>query len=94
MNDATTKVNNKLHLMQEQEKEQTRIQTESFTSTVSHEMRTPIQTMLFMMQMLISFFQKPNLEVSNVPNCINYCTIMMSQLEFLLSFVEDLLDLR
>lgn len=93
MNDATTKVVNKLHLMQEQEKEQTRIQTESFTSTVSHEMRTPIQTMLFMMQMLISFFQKP-IEVSNVPNCINYCTIMMSQLEFLLSFVEDLLDLR
>ena len=26
--------------------------------------------------------------------CTNYCTIMVSQLELLLSFVEDLLDLR
>ena len=56
MNDATTKVVNKLHRMLEQEKEQARILAESFTSTVSHEMRNPIQTMLFLMQMLITFF--------------------------------------
>jgi len=57
-------------------------------------MRTPIQTLIFMMQMLIKFFKAPTLQKKEVPNCINYCTIMMSQLEFLLSFVEDLLDLR
>ena len=94
MNDATTKVVNKLLRMQEHEKEQARIQAESFTSTVSHEMRTPIETMLFMMNMLISFFQQPSLEVGNVPKCIDYCTMIMSQLEFLLSFVEDLLNLQ
>ena len=42
MNNATTKVINKLRQMQEQETKQTANQTESFTSTVSHEMRTPI----------------------------------------------------
>lgn len=57
-------------------------------------MRTPIQTMLFMMQILIKFFKAPTLQVKEVSNCVNYCTIVISQLEFLLSFVEDLLDLR
>jgi len=57
-------------------------------------MRTPIQTLLFMLQIIINFFSAPTIQVEEIPYCINCCTIMMSQLEFLLSFVEDLLDLR
>ena len=30
----------------------------------------------------------------DLPQCVDYCTIIMSQLELLQSFIEDLLDLR
>ena len=43
---------------------------------------------------MMTLFAKRPLADESVPQCANYCTIMVSQLELLQSFVEDLLDLR
>jgi signal transduction histidine kinase len=94
MSDVTVKINDKLNRMQQKEKELMAIQTESFTSTVSHEMRTPISTLLFFVRLIMNIFDKTPFVEGSIPQCVNYCTIMMSQLELLQSFIEDLLDLR
>jgi signal transduction histidine kinase len=54
MNDVTVKIRNKFHRLQLKEKQQIEITTESFTSTVSHEMRTPISTIMFFIQMILT----------------------------------------
>ena len=94
MNDATGKVREKLRQLAEHEIKQTASQTESFTSTVSHEMRTPIQTMLFMLGLLLKILQAVPMDPNDIKNAINYCTIITTQTELLSTFVEDLLDLR
>jgi signal transduction histidine kinase len=66
-------------------------QTESFTSTVSHEMRTPIGTVIFFLTQVIQALE--TIQESS-PMIIRYLQLSLSQLEFMLSFVEDLLDFR
>ena len=56
MNDATSKVNNKIEKLKRHEKKQSEMQTESFTGTVSHEMKTPIQTLIFFIKMILTLF--------------------------------------
>ena len=58
INDATSKVINKVERLKKHEKKQSEIQTESFTGTVSHEMRTPIQTLIFFMRMFLVMFSE------------------------------------
>ena len=33
------------------------------------------------------------IDISKIPETVKYCTLMLGQLEFLMSFVNDLLDL-
>ena len=70
------------------------MQTESYTSTVSHEMRTPLFSTIFFLQQIMSCFLKSPFPIEKVPQINKYCKLMMSQLILLQTFVEDLLDLR
>mmetsp|Transcript_7417 Transcript_7417/g.8967 ORF Transcript_7417/g.8967 Transcript_7417/m.8967 type:complete len:137 (-) Transcript_7417:1449-1859(-) len=79
--------------MLRQEEEQAMLQTENFTSTMSHEMRTPILTIIFFLQQIISMLSTAPIDLTRVPKCVEYCGVMLSQLQFLSSFVDDLLDL-
>ena len=57
-------------------------------------MRTPIQTLIVFLNMIMSsLILSQNKNESTTEN-IHYCNLMMSQLELLLSYIEDLLDLR
>ena len=92
--DETPKIRRKLNRMKYLEKKQTASQAEMFSSTVSHEMRTPLQTMIFFItQVLILISQIPS-DPSKIDLSKHYCTIVKQQAEFLSSYVEDLLDLR
>ena len=77
MKDSTIKVREKLRQMEEQEVKQTAIQSENFTSTVSHEMRTPISTMLFFLQMLLKILQAEPFNLNELPHSITCCKIMV-----------------
>ena len=51
--DKTEHVHEKLLMMQFKEESQMKQQAESFTSTISHEMRTPILTIIFFLQQIM-----------------------------------------
>ena len=70
------------------------MQTESYTSTVSHEMRTPLFSTIFFLKQIIRYFKMSPFPIEKVPQANKYCRLMMSQLILLQTFVEDLLDLR
>ena len=53
MNDVTQKIYGKLNRMKLQETYIKEVQTESFTSTMSHEMRTPLLSCIFFIQQLL-----------------------------------------
>ena len=52
--DVTQTIIENLLTMQRNEAIQTQQQTESFTSTISHEMKTPILTMIFFVNQVLS----------------------------------------
>jgi len=56
-------------------------------------MRTPILSIIFFVKQMIEWLTGPRLDRTKAPQSLKYCTIMLSQLEFLQSFVNDLLDL-
>jgi len=93
VNDYTKNMRRRLDRMRQQEEEQMRQQTENFTSTVSHEMRTPILSIIFFVKQMLEWLSQTPMSRTRVSQSFNYCTIMLSQLEFLQSFVNDLLDL-
>ena len=84
--------------MKVKEEEHMLCQTQNFTSTVSHEMRTPILSIIFfitsVMRILQAFNATSKRMLSDVELAIRYCEDSYGQLEFLQSFIEDLIDLR
>ena len=78
-------------------------QAETFTSTVSHEMRTPIQNCLFFIQQLELFFtllirqyrQKDYVySEKDLSSQQKYVRLVKTQLLLTQTFVNDLLDLK
>ena len=65
-------------------------QIENFNSTVSHEMRTPLGTSQFFLTQVIDALNSADID----PQVLHYLQLIMSQLTFMKSFVEDLLDMR
>ena len=57
-------------------------------------MRTPILSTIFFLKMIIEMMSSVPFNLAELPKCIQYCELMMSQLEFVQSFVNDLLDLQ
>mgnify|MGYP007118471970 CR=1 FL=1 len=57
-------------------------------------MRTPLLSILFFLKQIIEILSAQPLSYARVQQGIRYGNMMNSQLEFLQSFIEDLLDLR
>ena len=60
---------------------------ESYTSTISHEFRTPLATSVMFLDQLLNLY-------NNNPAALKIIKLVMSQLQFLLSLVNDLLDIK
>ena len=56
INDITKMISEKLIKMEYLEHQQEKLQAQNFTSTISHEMQTPIETMIFFLNQVIGFF--------------------------------------
>ena len=59
---------------------------ESYTSTISHEFRTPLATSLMFLENLIKNFKL-------TPEVINLVTLITSQLNLLLVLVQNVMDM-
>ena len=73
LSDVTKKIIQKIQGMQRKESLQVERQTESFTATVSHEMRTPIATSIFFITMILKFVSevpKINIQVFHYLNLV------------------------
>lgn len=92
MRDKTESVRKKLLQMQRLDTRTVARQTEQFTSTVSHEMRAPIQTIMFFLKGIIEMLSASPFDESHIPDMLQKSKLMMGQLTFLYSFVADLLD--
>ena len=56
MKDETKKIRNRILKMQNQEKKMQKDHSENFTSTVGHEMRTPLASILYFVKLLMEMF--------------------------------------
>ena len=59
---------------------------QSYTATISHELRTPVSTCIMFLEQLRS--------ISKDPKQLNFIRLVINQLNFLLSLVNDLLDMK
>lgn len=76
-----------LRLEKEMITEKNRLETlESYTSTISHEFRTPLSTCLQFLDTLMS--------LGLPPDCIFTLNLIIAQLNLLLCLVENVLDLK
>ena len=64
-------------------------------SIVTHEMRTPLLSAIFFLKQLIQLLTCMQFEADlAIPRAQKYCNLMMSQLVFVSSFADDLLDIK
>lgn len=94
LNSSTKKIRERILRMKEQEQFMNETQTQNFSSTLSHEMRTPLYTIIFFLEQIIQLFGKLNVFGKEAEQIKLYCSLITNQLNFVLSFVEDLLDLQ
>ena len=76
--DKTERVHEKLLLMQRKEESQMKQQAESFTSTISHEMRTPILTIIFFLQQVMDMLNTIPFNLKKIPHATTKCSLIMS----------------
>ena len=91
MTDATKKINTKILKLKDQEKRTQMQQTENFTSTVSHEMRTPLASILYFIKLIMQYYPGG---VQLDENAFKYFKLIIAQVTLMQTFVDDLLDLR
>ena len=93
--DVTKKIMDKIEQIVHQEERVKSQQSETFTSSVSHEMRTPLNsTIFFLKQIMAMLAASKNLPKEFVTEALKLCGFMMSQLTFTTTFVDDLLDMK
>ena len=96
--DTTKRVEKQLMQMKEYEEKQVLRQAETLTSMVSHELQTPILTIIFFIRQILAILnmmdqQDPQMQLQQQQS-VQYCEIVLCQLELTNIFVHDLLDLR
>jgi len=80
-----------------QEKQEAARQAENFTSTVSHEMRTPLGNILFFLKLVLNFLGSLPLSLDfaiEVSAHKKYLNLSIQQVLLMQSFVDDLLDMK
>ena len=95
LRDVTKKINCKMEQIVEQEERTKLQQSENFKSSVSHEMRTPLNSAIFFLRQVIAMFAAyENLPADFTKEALKLCSFMMSQLTLTTTFVDDLLDMK
>ena len=95
VNDYSKKIKEKFTHMQLQEQHVRNTQAESYSSVISHEMRAPLLNIMFFLNQVMRIIKLQLTEDNSVKKELkHYCSLMINQLNFVLSFVEDLLDLQ
>jgi len=57
-------------------------------------MRTPIGSMMFFIEQIVTYLESVPNPSREILEALKYCKLIMSLLTFLMSFVDDLIDLR
>ena len=78
MSNKKETVRKKLLMRAKQHKVNEAMQTESFTCTISHEMRTPIGTVIFFLAKIIESLSSAKFKRKNLPKMVKTCKLMMS----------------
>ena len=61
---------------------------------MSHELRTPLLTIVYFLELIMKVLITRPLPIESIPVTLKYANLMMNQLKFMESFVDDLLDLQ
>ena len=70
-----------------------RLQAESYTATISHEMRTPLGSVLFFLHMIISILMDRYRDTAFF-EIEKYLSMIEGQLTLMQTFVSDLIDIK
>ena len=95
ISDVSKKFTAKILQKQSDEQYQENQQRENFTSTICHELRTPVHTIIMFMSLIIGSLQQLVEEVGPMlQESIDYCQLSINMLHFINSFVEEMLDFK
>ena len=61
---------------------------------VSHEMRTPLLSIIFFLNNVLKLLSKLKTKSDKLKKAKHFTELVLNQVNFVLSFVEDLLDLQ
>ena len=103
--DVSEKINHRMQQIKIQEQKIEAQQAESFTATVSHEMKTPLGSILFFVKQLHTllvieqgaenwYIRQKEVPPEQRETVKRYFKCILMQLMYVQSFVDDLLDLR
>ena len=81
MSDKTNEVKESLMRVKHQEQQLRSKTSESYTATISHEMRTPLETILFFLAYVIEALKKMK-QSAQIEKTLSYCELIKSQLTF------------
>ena len=82
ISDKTNKVNENLMRVKHREQQLRSKTSESYTATISHEMRTPLDTILFFLAIVIDMLKTMKTKQKNIAMVLQYCELIKSQLTF------------
>ena len=94
ISDVTRKTARKVNELDIIQKHQINQMAENLTSTVSHEMQTPLSSILFFIAQLEIFIAKLIEMGQPADQAIKFLHLIKSQLMLMQTFVSDLLDMR
>ena len=99
--DSSKKVFASLSLKKRKEQEARAKQAESYTAMISHEMATPLGTIIFFLNFIGSYLRSiedkspiVSKKETKQQRAIKYVALIHSQLQVMQGFCNDLLDLR
>ena len=80
--------------MRQQESFLTAQQAEGYTAMINHELEAPIDTIIFLMTLIMKLLSKIAGQDPRLKQIKNYCITVKAQLVFIQTFVDDLLALK
>ena len=64
--------------MREEERKQEQLQTENFTATLSHEMRTPLLSIVFFLNTILASLRTVPFDLTTIPQNITYIELVIN----------------
>lgn len=95
MKSATRQIKMRIKTMKLQEQKQQSLQAQSYQSTISHELRTPILSVILLLQQIIAILTAASApSAEKLAQACKNAKMMHGQLSMMQSFIEDLLNLQ